>query len=170
MEQEESFSYPVRPVLVSAGYSLKQLNFDLKKVEFPGDRGLIKASAHNTRVTLHINSVTPNLTLMRSKITTTTGERYYSSEEELFNGIHRILNGEGKPSLRDVGAGMATVHLAPDMKSQVIAFIAQGEEVSIRDEAPHSDWQKIKLESGDIGYVSTKNIIPAKMKTKERKV
>ena len=44
-ERKQSFSNPLDEVLVSTGYSLKALDFELKRIEYVGSRGLIHASA-----------------------------------------------------------------------------------------------------------------------------
>ena len=160
-EQEQSYSYPLRRVVISAGHSLRELNFTLKRVEFPDDHGMISAVFNETTVALRFEAVTVNLTRMRSKITTENGARYFSSEKELFDQIRKTLAANNQPVLRDIGAGLTQVYFMPDMKSRIIAYLAAGEEVWINGKEFKKDWNEINLESGKIGHIPARHMKPA---------
>ena len=159
-ERKQSFSEPLDEVLVSTGYSLKALDFELKRIEYVGSRGLIHASAKDTVVHLNFDAVTPNLTRMRSKITTRNGIRYFSSEDELFNQIRAELAAERKRSYKKIGEGMTEVYLKQDIKSKVVAFFAPGEEVKISVEEHPERWISVRLKSGGSGYIDKRHIAP----------
>ncbi len=159
-ERKQSFSNPLDEVLVSTGYSLKALDFELKRIEYVGSRGLIHASAKDTVVHLNFDAVTPNLTRMRSKINTRNGIRYFSSEDELFNQIRAELTAERKRSFKKIGEGMTPVYLKQDIKSKVVAFFASGEEVKISVEEHPNRWISVRLKSGGSGYIDKRHIAP----------
>jgi hypothetical protein len=159
-ERKQSFSNTLDEVLFSAGYSLKALDFELKRIEYVGSRGLIQASAKNTAVHLNFDAVTPNLTRMRSKIITKNGIRYFSSEEELFNRIRAELAAENRQSFKKTGEGMTPVYLKQDIKSRVVAFFAPGEEVNISAEEHSEGWISVRLKSGGSGYIDKRYIVP----------
>lgn len=158
LESEASFSEPVPAVLAGAGFSLKQLDFDLKRVELFADHGRIKAEAEDTAVYLQFDAVTPRLTRMRCKISTKKGLRYFSSEEELFKRIHTVLSEKPGPGLKDICRGMATAFIEPDIGSRVVAYFAREEEIAIDNDRQHPDWSRVMLGSGKTAYISKKNI------------
>ena len=159
-ERKQSFSNTLDEVLVSAGYSLKALDFELKRIEYVGSRGLIHASTKDTAVHLNFDAVTSNLTRMRSKIITKNGVRYFSSEEELFNQIREELTAKNRRSFMKIGDGMTPVYLKQDIKSKVVAFFAPGEEVKISAEEQPELWISVRLKSGGSGYIDKRHIAP----------
>jgi hypothetical protein len=166
-ERKQSFSNTLDEVLVSAGYSLKALDFELKRIEYVGSRGLIHASAQDTAVHLNFDAVTPNLTRMRSKIITKNGVRYFSSEDELFNQIRAELTAKNRRSFIKIGEGMTPVYLKQDIKSRIVAFFAPGEEVKISAEEQPEQWISVRLKSGGSGYIDKRHIAPLP-KSKEK--
>ena len=158
--KEQSFSHPLRDVMASAGYSLKQLDFKMKRIEYLGNQGLIRAVAKEAEVTIHLYSVTSNLTRMKSKISTREGIRYFSTEDELFNKIRKVLTNDRLPRFRDLGKEMTPVYIKPDIKSNVIAYLATGEKVDINGEYRNPVWNEIEIKSGVVGYIAANHIKP----------
>jgi len=159
-EREQSFSHPLRDVVASAGYSLKQLDFKMKRIEYLGNQGLIRAIAKEAEVTLHLYSVTSNLTRMKSKISTREGIRYFSTEEELFNKIRKVLAKDRLPRFRDAGKEMTPVYIKPDIKASVIAYLATGEKVDINGDYRNPEWNEIEIKSGVVGYIAANHVKP----------
>lgn len=169
-KREQSFSHPLRDVVVSAGYSLKQLDFKMKRIEYIGNKGLIQASAKQTEVAIHLYAVTANLTRMKSKISTKKGIRYFSTEEELFNQIRKVLANDRPPRFRDVGSEMTPVYIKPDIKSSVVAYLATGEKVDLNEAYRNLEWNEIAMKSGAIGYIAASHIKPLPKENKTAKV
>jgi len=164
IKSEESFSEPIHAVVSGAGFSLKELDFELKQVELSSDRGWIRAEAGTASVTLEFDAITARLTRMRCKIDTKKGLRYFSSEEELFKRIHAAVSEKPNPAIQDICRSMTAAFIEADINSRAIAYFARGEEISIEDDQEHSGWGRVTLNSGGTAYIPKKNIeIKAKM-------
>ena len=164
--QEQSYSYPLRKVMLAAGSALMQLNFKLTRMEIPGGRGMMAATCGDTRVYLKFDAITPHLTRMQSKITEKEGMRYFSGEKELFSHIRNLLDQGRLHGLNTLTAGMVPVYLSPETSSAVIAYIAPGEELMVPDVA--GQWKSVTLETGAAGYIQASRLAAAKEKEKER--
>jgi len=166
--QEQSYSYPLRQVMLTAGSSLKQLNFTLTRMELLGESGMIRASCGNTKVHLRFDSVTPRLTRMQSKISEYEAMRYFSGEEELFNHVRSLLQEGHRTDLKKLTAKMVSIYLKPDKTSRVIAYIVPGEELMLPES--NGTWREMELESGGSGYIGAKYVVYVKAVEKKDEI
>ena len=159
MGQEESFSYPLDRVLAAAACCLKQSGFTLVRIERFNRKGMIEAAWLDTGVILRLDTVTPGLTKVRSKIRRSDAMREFSSEQEIFNRIRSTLEQGGPVRWKEAVFGMVAVHLGPDKKSPVLAWFGPGAKAGvIREQGP---WAVVSLMDGGSGYILKRYVGPA---------
>ena len=160
--QEQSFSHPINQVLAATVHNLRQAGFSVEQIEYFNEKGLIKANWKETSVILDLNTITPSLTKARTKISRGEGYREFSSEQEMFNNVRRVLD-SGKPlNWETLTAGMVKVHVKPDGNSPVIAYLGPGVKADLLRE--EGKWGEIQLMDGGTGFIALKHLKPAPVK------
>jgi len=157
--QQESFFYPLNQVLVATVYGLRKSGFTRLRVEHFNQKCSIYAKWAETSVKLTLETVTPKLTKVSSKIHGGRGFRDYSCESALFDEVREILQTEQPLNWKKLTMGMVTVHVSPDENSPVIAYLGSGSEAELIEEQGH--WGKVALIDSAAGFVALKYLNPA---------
>lgn len=152
--RDQSFSRPLDQVLKSAIHNLRKMGFAISRIESFNQKGLVQADWDMTSVKLCMETITPKLTKVIVKVKSDTTSREYSSEDELFANMRETLKEEKEIDWKDLRKGMVTVHLKPDNRSPVIAYLAPGALTDvIRNEGK---WVKIELMDNCTGYIANR--------------
>lgn len=152
LAKEQSYSEHIEKVVPACVHALNQLGFQLERVEHLQAAGLVRGAYGSTKVKLELEYLTPNLTLVKSRITIETGKRQYAVEEELFQNIDLALALTPAPNLKEEACGLVRIHEKPDSQSRIVAFLAPGTEVDVIE--VRDKWKCIGLEIDDAkGYL-----------------
>ena len=122
---QESFSYPLDEVMKATTVNLKATGFTLIKIEKTSPKGFIRADWQATSVKLYLESVTPRLTTVRSKVRRQGGVADLASEDELFEQVHDTLDRGGQITWERLTGGMVRVYAEPDTGAAVVGILWQ---------------------------------------------
>jgi len=156
--QEQSFSRPLAQVAIATVYGLKKTGFRIDRIEYFDQKCLIYADWQDASVKLVLETVTPKMTEISSKICSGRGSREYSCEGALFDEVREILQQEQHPSWKELTADMVYVHALPDENSPVIAYLRSGAKAEFVES--QGDWGKIALMDRAAGYIALKYLLP----------
>jgi hypothetical protein len=148
---QESFSYPLDDVMKAAVVNLRATGFTLIKIEKTSPRGYIRADWQTTSVKLYLESVTPRLTTVRSKLRKQGGVADLASEDELFEEIHDTLDRGGQLPWDRLSGGMVRIHTQPQAGASVVGYYGTGARIDLDEE--NGKWGRVALEDGSRGYV-----------------
>lgn len=148
---QESFSYPLEEVMKATIVNLRATGFSLIKIEKTSPKGFIRADWQTTSVKLYLESVTPRLTAVRSKVRKQGGIADLASEDELFEQVHDTLARGEQVTWERLTGGMVWVYAEPDMKATVVGYYGGGARIDLTEEK--GEWGKVALEDGSRGYV-----------------
>lgn len=148
---QESFSFPLEEVMKATIVNLKATGFTLIKIEKTSPRGFIRADWQSTSVKLFLESVTPRLTTVRSKVRKQGGVADLASEDELFEQVHDTLDQGRQFTWERLTGGMVRVYAEPDMGGTVVGYFGSGARIDLAEE--DGEWGQVALEEGGRGYV-----------------
>jgi len=158
--QEQSFSYPLDRVMGATTHSLSQTGFTLSRIEHFNRKGLILAHWEEMSVKLSLESITPGLTKISSRLYRDKTAREFSSEKEIFSHVREILQSERPFHWKEIVRGMVMVHVSPDEKSPVVAYLGPGENADLIDE--EGSWGRIALMGDGTGFMKLIHLGPPK--------
>ncbi len=156
VEQEESYSAPLRRVVRAAAAGLEELRFVVDRVECDEHRGYLAAHWRKDRVTLKFTAITPTLTKVENRILKDGGWRDFASEKELFAAVHRALEdgAERTRAWQRAVRRLVPLHQQPEPGATVVAWIRP--EVAVRVDPETSRWPRwaaIGLEMGGVAFL-----------------
>ncbi|MFC1812359.1 hypothetical protein ACFL03_06665 [Thermodesulfobacteriota bacterium] len=152
--QQKSFAHPLDKVMVTSAIKLREMEFVLLRIENFNQKGFIHAKWQDVDTELYLETVTPKLTKMKSKIRGKNKSREYSTEEAFFQSVHNALNQNETRNLNEFTDGMINVHISPDNNSPVIAYLGTGEDVEFVEQV--GTWARIGLMDSYAGFAESK--------------
>ena len=159
MGQEQSYTDPLNEVLAATVYNLQRSGFIVNRIEYFNEKGLVLASYEDLSVKLSLESMTPRMTKVVSKVHKDSISRQYSSEAEFFNNVRTSLESGQSLDWGTITRGMLKIYVSPDMNSEIIGFLGPGVEAGLIQET--GDWAQIALMDRGTGYVLRKHLEPA---------
>jgi len=154
--QERSFIYPLDRVMKATVFALKKNGFVLERIEYFSQKGFIQAKWEDTSVEIVLETVTPKMTRVTSRVHSNRLARQYSCEGALFDEVKGILNKKHPLNWKEMTGGMATVHVSPEKGSPVMAYLREGLEVEVMEE--QGEWGKIALMDRSAGFIALKHL------------
>jgi len=154
--RQQSFSYPLDQVIAASAHNLRLSGFVIGRIEHFNGKGLVNAKWEGISVKLSLESITPKLIKVASKVSRDNNFREFSSEEELFGNIRNTLQKGLSPDWAELTQGMVKVYLSPDKGSSIIAFLGPGTSAGLISE--EGNWGRIALMDKGAGYVALKHL------------
>lgn len=155
--QHDTISGTHEQVLQATVYALKENGFIINRIDhFNNQRSLVQANWQNTKVESSLETITHKWTKVTNKVLRGMTTREYSSEKELFSIVRETLRQQKTLNLSDLTHGMASVHLSPDKRAPIIAYLGLNESVKLIKE--EGDWGMISLRDGYSGFIALRHI------------
>jgi len=154
--QERSFAYPLNRVIIAGVYVLQKDGFTVYRIEHFNQKGLVNATWQDTSVEIILDTVTPKMTRITSRVHSNKLSREYSCEGAVFDEVQRMLERRRPLDWKEVTVGMVTVHVSPERGSPVIAYLREGVKIQVVEE--RGEWGKIALMDRSVGFVALKQL------------
>lgn len=149
---ERSLGYGLDRTLTATVFVLKKDGFDLRRIEYFNHKGLVQAAWEGTSVEISFERMTPKMSRMTSRVKSKTLFREYTCEDALSEEIEGVLHSSKPLNWVELTHGMTRVHVSPDKKSPVMAYLKPGLTVDLVEE--QGQWGKILLMDRGAGFIA----------------